>query len=431
MAIPIIKKKSTPLAFRDKSLVLPSCNFPSGPSPSPTYKDPLLAPTPSIEWGGLDEIGGTLPSKRAAAVLRFNKERIIKPRVSRPKPIKYDPWITEQNRLNRLKRESYLRDQSVIEPGQKPEIPIFGPAKELILSQGSSLPEIYCQRLTPTDIRSILDENKHLRNMVLERETSCHWCGETFPNISEDQKREHFKLHAAQLQEGGQFCPVCGTEDWMAMSTAERREHLFQDQDKRERETIKKFWENTYCPICDMDLSRKDPELILRHIASHTPEVLKFCERCGRNEQNFQEPSESDHHDRICTKSLKAHDNRLFCDICGEDRTNESHKQKRAHNKRCAKGGGKFCFKCSLDFTALTIGSSDEHIANCRPPSGPRRGFCTRCGEDRLSMTDLETQRHRQDCYMTDPRPRVDQKRLKGKHYSIYMPSIQCIGQTA
>ena len=95
-------------------------------------------------------------SRIKTATQRFNKERILKAQVTRAVPQQWDPWIQEQSRLDRLKQTSYVRDQSVIEPGQKPEPPIFGPSKELLLSVGTDMPQTYAQRLTPTVCAFIL-----------------------------------------------------------------------------------------------------------------------------------------------------------------------------------------------------------------------------------------------------------------------------------
>jgi hypothetical protein len=392
------------------------------PSVRPTSLAVVLSPIPSLSESstatGLNPKPTRVPSgylleNRAAAIVRFNKERFLKPKVSQPKPVAYEPWMAESIRQNAKKHKSWHSDLSVIEPGQKPEVNIYGPSAELILSQGSNLPELYCQPYTPSDIKALMEENRRLRNELLDRRHKCDWCDVTFTSYEVEEKRDHYKMHAQQIKEGGQFCPVCGTEDWMFMDTRQRREHLFEDQKSRESEIIKKFWNLLRCPICDKDLSREQPELVLRHVASHNPDVLKFCHRCGCNEQLFTKFEES-HHTRICIKSLEAHDKRIFCDRCGSDRTKETAKQTKKHDRQCPKTNGYFCHLCGIDMSNLSPDDRHGHRQNCKSPAGPPRGFCTRCGKDRMSMDKLAELAHQIECLNSDPRPRIEAKKVKG-----------------
>ena len=97
---------------------------------------------------------------------RMNKERIVAAAAGKPKSQTWSDWMTEQHFQDGLQRKSWIRDQSVIEPGRMPAPPLFGPSRELQLRVGSSMPTIYAQRLTPTDIKQLQDENQDRKSVV-------------------------------------------------------------------------------------------------------------------------------------------------------------------------------------------------------------------------------------------------------------------------
>lgn len=112
---------------------------------------------------------------------QLNRDRFIRNVACAPKAQQFDPWMAEQRRQDRLQRQSYIKNQSVlVEPGRVPEAPIYGPSRELALVVGSSLPTIYAQRITVSDVGQVLDENEFLRGKVLERQVKCEICTESF-----------------------------------------------------------------------------------------------------------------------------------------------------------------------------------------------------------------------------------------------------------
>jgi hypothetical protein len=92
------------------------------------------------------------------SILRVNKERFLNPRVAARKPVQWSDWQAENNRLDRLQRESYHTGQSVIEPRQQPAPPIYNPSEQNVLSIGSNLPEIYLWGTTLTDFARKVEE---------------------------------------------------------------------------------------------------------------------------------------------------------------------------------------------------------------------------------------------------------------------------------
>jgi hypothetical protein len=355
------------------------------------------------------------PKPKPMTLPRFNKDRILKAQVARPVPQAYDPWILEQNRQDRLKRDSYWKDQSIIEPGQKPEPPIFGPAKELIISVGPNMPEVYAQRLTPTDFMQLRDENQMLRNMLLERKTLCNFCDATFADFEKEKIKEHYKQHADQMQAGGLFCPLCGTKDWTFMDLNQRRAHLFVDQDKHERGIIQTFWDGQVCPICNEGLDHREAPEVLKHIASHTPNVLRYCDRCSRD-CSLLSPAEVRHHDKFCVNApiVGAAVMRTFCGDCGADRTTETDRQRREHADQCNPGHQGYCEICGMNVASLDETAEFTHRKECRWPAGLPKTYCTRCGKDLLSMNRLEAASHKQECFMRDPRPQYNKEKERG-----------------
>lgn len=281
----------------------------------------------------------------------------------------------------------------------------------------SNFPIHFGQIVTSTDNMKLQEENRQLRMLVLDRIHKCYWCETTFPLYETGKITEHMAQHRAVMEEGGLFCPMCGSEDWIHMNTAQRREHLFKDADAREGQTIKTFWKDQRCLVCDTDLADVKPELVIRHFATHIPGVLKFCDRCGRNEYNFMSEFERMHHDRVCLQSDQAYaEPRVFCNRCGANQTGLSTKKKRKHDKVCSvRDGGKHCYICALDLSPWTTRDERQfHIDNCRSPAGPPRGYCTRCGIDRLNMSALEMAAHEQECYMSEPIKKLQERRARG-----------------
>jgi hypothetical protein len=111
---------------------------------------------------------------------RLNKERVVARTAGKPKSQTWSNWMTEQYFQDGLQRKSQIKDQSVVEPGKLPTPPLFGLSRELQLRVGSSMPTIYAQRLTPTDIRKLQDENQALRNQVMELIFKCPICNVEF-----------------------------------------------------------------------------------------------------------------------------------------------------------------------------------------------------------------------------------------------------------
>ncbi|TAQ87452.1 hypothetical protein B7494_g4231 [Chlorociboria aeruginascens] len=214
------------------------------------------------------------PPAPPSGPLRFNKERYTAPAVEKQKIEIWSTWQTEQHRQDGLHHRSYIKDQSVIEPGQNPAAPLYGSSVELELSVSSSFPTVYSQRLTPTDIRELAEENRTLRNAVLDRTKICPICSKKTSGFDRKEIELHYKEHLQQIQECAK-CPICETEQWGFMILKEKKDHLLDHQDRREIDRIRTFWKHLQCPVCDHELRHLDPRDILNHIADHNPGKLQ------------------------------------------------------------------------------------------------------------------------------------------------------------
>ncbi|PVH81376.1 hypothetical protein DL98DRAFT_654057 [Cadophora sp. DSE1049] len=313
---------------------------------------------------------------------------------------KFDAWMLNHTAQNQLQQRSWTQDQSVIEPGFAPAAPLYGDNLELAITVGPSMPTVFTQHLTPTDILQLRKENRKLLNHVLEREIGCPICSETFKAYDNDAKVAHYKSHMDVLNSVGK-CPMC-EENWALFTIAQKKQHLLADFAKRESEDIKHFWDDTRCPICNLDLKGSTAEDIATHIASHVPGALKFCDRCGFDVLACT-PAEKAHHNRVCTRKtpVRAHGapDPIHCQSCGRERTAAS--EKRKEHKSC--GNGYFCIRCGLNLALLGPQEQQAHFRRCRVPNGGLGKYCKRCGKNLASLSAAGLASHNNECYRREP----------------------------
>ena len=343
--------------------------------------------------------------------------------MSKKVPPKFEPWIAEQQCQDRLQRDSWWRDQSVIEPGRNPEAPLFGPSRELQLTTGNQLPTIYTQRITPTDIAQLQDENQKLRNKVLERMKNCEFCDVQIALYETDGIRKHHENHVQQLRTAG-LCPTCGDTNWLFWSVDLRKDHLHTHQVEAETKQIKQFWGDLQCPVCDTALQKMPTDDILQHMADHQAGLLKFCDRCSLNLQDCCQ-AELSHHKRKCLQVSPGEKNHTttpagrsspscFCDKCGMDRTFEDDEARRKHRLVCRYAAHGFCAKCGIELSLLNQAEEARHMAHCRPPGGMKKSFCKRCATD-LDLLDAVGQAsHATECYLKEPSITSERERILG-----------------
>lgn len=319
-------------------------------------------------------------------------------RVAPPKAVQWNDWQANNNRLDDLQRNSYHTDQSVIEPGQQPAPPIYGPSRQNVLSVGPNMPEPYFWGTTPSDFARKAEECQALRNSCLERMNRCQLCDVNFPEYEKEKIAEHLKKHQDDIRESGR-CPLCDC-DWVVLDKEQKKRHLWNHQDQGEHDLIRNFWQGFQCPICDLDLQSLPNEDILAHMADHPQGLLSFCDRCGVDLRSCLD-SESVHHSQVCHET-KERERIIHCLRCGKDRSQETEVDSEIHDRLC-NSNDRFCTKCGLEMTRLGIEEEQRHGYVCRPPSGPRKSFCRTCGNDLITMDARSRTVHKQECYMSEP----------------------------
>ncbi|KAJ8070160.1 hypothetical protein OCU04_000553 [Sclerotinia nivalis] len=342
---------------------------------------------------------------------RINKTRLILAAAEKTITPKWETWMTDQHRKDALQRRSYIQDQSVIEPGFDPSAPTYGPSKELSLGVSIQTPSVYTQRLTPTDILQLAEENQKLRNGLLERTYNCYVCSVTLAGYEHAEIQRHYAQHLIQLQKEGQ-CPLCERESWSIMTMEQKKEHLETHQVEADTEMIRNFWNGIECPVCDAKLSGFTAEQVLRHMADHLPGIVEFCDKCGLRTAICNH-AELVHHRYTCLDKPDRGPLDLapsFCGDCGQNRTAEDDAQRGSHVINCTAKNRrvqdkKFCTKCGIDKSAWTPDEIKNHDDHCTSPQGLPKEYCLRCGTKLLGANEAQLDDHRVYCAIRTKEP--------------------------
>jgi hypothetical protein len=337
--------------------------------------------------------------------------------------VKFDPWQAEQNRLNRLQRESYIKDQYAIEPGQNPQPPIYGKPRDNVLTVGQSMPEIYLRHLTATDIAQLELENRQIRNRNLDRQLTCGMCNAAFPANDSAVITAHYKQHADAIASAGK-CPLCETEGWVFMDMEHKKDHLLDHFEHTQTLRIKDFWEGLICPVCQENLQDYPPQKIIDHIAGHTPDLIRYCDRCGLDGYRASN-AEKLHHEQACRAWNDDEDFVAphFCGQCGKPRkVNETDAERDAHSKICRPVPNENCETCGLDLSPIFGDDYETHSDRCKSPRGFHSAFCRRCGSNYSQMDDIAKRHHKRECLDKPPWAPTKDPRIACKYYFYKLP---------
>lgn len=348
---------------------------------------------------------------------RLNNARILAPRAAPIKTEKFKDWSEKQTFENGRQIRSYLVDQSAVEPGHKPQPPIYGHSREIMHLASDALPSLYCERITPTDISRTIEEKKYLQNQVLERQATCPICTVSLEKYKTDEISDHYNRHVKQIQAAG-ACPICETEQWMLWTPEERKLHLDTHTDASASKAASDFWDSLFCPVCDIQLDTLgNTKAILYHMAEHTPGILEYCDRCGLNIKSCDQVEIDHHHLECATKPDRAltEPTPIFCDTCGKNRSKRSKGEEIVHRRYCKLGLGAWCEVCSIELTGWAPDGVSRHKSHCKTPGGFDRKFCSRCGINLAVMDDIGISYHQQTCFNNDNKYKsTDQRTQKG-----------------
>jgi hypothetical protein len=353
----------------------------------------------------IDFLTGDRPNTNAhkPRIPEFNRPRIVKPTAAKAIAPKYATWLANEDYQDHLKLQSYVKDQRAVIPGKLPAAPVYGPSRELQLRVSPNFPTVYVQRITPSDIEELMNENQTLRNKVLERMWACNICNTEFKNHDNTSIREHGQEHIKQIQEAGE-CPLCGSVNWAFMTMDQRREHfkwhIFQENASAKQSP----WQELQCPACDRDFSIMHPESIIDHCLKHTPSVVQYCDKCGLHVAKCTK-EELTHHQLVCRSAPERKKNDpepVFCESCGKDTSNQTEIQMILHMRDCQNrptaSSKAFCTRCGLDTTMFNNMQLASHTSRCAVPRGVKRKFCGRCSTDLSEMGSGDKSSHKRIC---------------------------------
>jgi hypothetical protein len=352
-----------------------------------------------------DFIGNSAPIYRptTSRVPNFNRTRIVKPAAGKAKTPKYTDWLANEEYLDELKHQSYIKDQQVVIPGKLPAAPVYGPSRELQIKVSPNFPTVYAQRITPSDFDELIEQNQTLRNKVLERMWACPICNMGFKTHNNTNIREHMQEHIKQMQEAGE-CPLCGNTSWALMSTDQKRAHFEWHIARQRAAAVQNPWRQVRCPACDEDLSTLQPEAIVEHCLKHSPDIVQYCDKCGLHEAKCTK-EEQMHHQKVCREAPERKNGDpepVFCEYCGKDTSTQTQTQKTLHARDCQNkptaSSKIFCTKCGLDITVLNNVQLASHTSRCVVPRGIKRKFCRRCATDLSEGDATRKSLHRRSC---------------------------------
>jgi hypothetical protein len=356
-----------------------------------------------------------------AAIPEWNKPRILKPTAGKPRYRNYATQAADDTYFDGLKRQSYLKNQPVVIPGKLPVAPLFGPSRELQIKSSAEFPTVYAQRLTPTDLAELLDENQNLRNNVLNRTWQCNICPQTFEGWKDEEKLTHGKEHMKSLEAAGQ-CPCCGNDNWKFWTNDQKTAHIQEHFSIEEARKIETFWDEIRCPLCDRDFSRWKAEDVIRHCLKHNSTTFHFCDRCGFQEGEATE-AERVHHQITCREGRERKDGDpvpIFCEFCGKDTSTQTGDEVYLHRRDCLQNTGRsrdrYCTVCGLDVTGFDTDDLNDHQGSCETPGGIKKRFCVKCGEDLFELVKDPVKRnyHKQTCFKFEPQEDDYQEKLAG-----------------
>lgn len=240
---------------------------------------------------------------------------------------------------------------------------------------------------------------------MLGKKCMCPLCATSFAAYKPEMIEEHYKAHR-EKERSASICPLC-SDDWSALDMAQRKQHLWLDQERTERLVARNFWKGSRCPICGLNLESLKHDDIIDHLLEHPSGLLEYCDRCDAHLSEVL-LAEKEHHDEVCDETDNEEDHPSFCARCGKENSHEVDDYGKSHH-HCL-GTFLCCETCGLNMAKLRNSPEIQlHDRPCVPPGGPRGSFCRMCGDYLLGMTEEDSYAHELECFSSVPTGREQQ----------------------
>jgi hypothetical protein len=146
-------------------------------------------------------------------------------------------------------------------------------------------------------------------------------------------------------------------------------------------------------------------------MADHPLGLLKFYNRCSLVLSSCLE-AERDHYKNTCVKT-EINKRIIYYNCSGKGRLPETEQDRQIHDRLCI-NNKTFCIICALDTSRLGIEANIRHTSICKPPGGPRKTFCKRCGKILVTMDAHTRATHKRECYLREPHMINERERIEG-----------------
>ncbi|KAI2622342.1 hypothetical protein GGR54DRAFT_638680 [Hypoxylon sp. NC1633] len=270
------------------------------------------------------------------------------------------------NRAQKLRERYFWDNPSIFTNPAKPAFSIHAPPLESIIMTGPNVPGFTTAMRTPSEVARLEREVHRLRGTLLDRVRECPYvhCEQYFAYKDAKGLDRHLREDHKTMQ-----CFLCT-----------REKHLFP------------YYNTTNIRSHFLDVHYDDLKEHFTGSRTHPGATrAKFCNLCGRDQEQLYNPKDRSHHDRLC----KVGQNVLttWCIHCG--------RALKLSELRCAcdEFTNDFCETCGLHYdNNMNAAYRERHLICCRPPGGLANDVCYICGIILADKDDAEKSRHVHSC---------------------------------
>lgn len=234
-----------------------------------------------------------------------------------------------------LRVAAYHKAQSVHEPhAAKPEPPRYGKSVENQLVTGPTMPSVFANSSSLSEIRQILARNGELERLVLGRTTYCGMCDKSIPFTTKEQQDAHFAGHI----DGLHSCGFCGIS-FNTATQAERKSHLASHADVR---YTKQAADTSQQPDTTAVSPRPTPVNSGSRKLTQTPvvegDIILYCQNCSVDLARFTTSAQLIEHTRACPRRNLPPSEPAYCKFCGIEITTLGNADDITNHRNLCKG---------------------------------------------------------------------------------------------